>query len=186
MGAHAVSLGERLLRPKRARAFPHSLPDGLTTTVHMAVWPRRTTRIRVVTLDPPQPLRAWARGAGVLDAVAIDACAAAALAAGLDGDLHPPTAPVADARHPRAAFGVTRDAYLAVVCDGHSMRDAGMTVAELAALVAELGAVSAITVATGGSAALVCSGRLQNRPRDDNGVALLGGRPIASALVFER
>src|SRR5258705_7517894 len=70
MGAHAVSLGERLLRPRRARTFAHRLAGGLTTTVHVATWPRRTTRVRVIALEPPQPLRAWARQTGVGDALA--------------------------------------------------------------------------------------------------------------------
>jgi len=89
-------------------------------------------------------------------------------------------------RHPRAAFGIARDRFIAVVCDGRSMRDAGMTLAELGALMAELGADAAINLAGGGSASLVCGGHLQNRPRDEDGVALLGGCPVASALVFGR
>src|SRR5436309_3531579 len=133
MAAHAVSLGERLLRPRRTRQFLHRFADGLETTVYVASWPRRATRVRVAALDPPQPLRAWARRAGVADA--------------LVGGFHvaPPTAPLG-----------------------------------------ELWTDGAINLGGGGSASLVCAGRLQNRPRDDNGVALLGGRPVASALVFGR
>jgi Flp pilus assembly secretin CpaC len=51
---------------------------------------------------------------------------------------------------------------------------------------ADLGAETAINLAGGGSASLVCGGRLQNRPRETGGVPLLGGRPVASALVFGR
>jgi exopolysaccharide biosynthesis protein len=89
-------------------------------------------------------------------------------------------------RHPRAAFGIARDRYFAVVCDGRSIRDAGMTLGELARLMADLGASSAINLCGGASASLVSGGALHNRPRDQNGVSLLGGRPVASAIVFER
>jgi hypothetical protein len=89
-------------------------------------------------------------------------------------------------RHPRVAFGIARERFLAVAADGHSIRDVGLTLAELARLMADLGADSAINLAGGASASLVSSGRLHNRPRDRGGVPLLGGRPIASAIVFER
>jgi hypothetical protein len=89
-------------------------------------------------------------------------------------------------RHPRAAFGIARDRLFAVVCDGGSIRDAGMTLAEIARLMADLGADTALNLCGGASASLVSSGALHNRPRDENGVSLLGGRPVASAIVFER
>jgi hypothetical protein len=93
---------------------------------------------------------------------------------------------VSAGRHPRAAFGIARDRFFAVVCDGRSIRDAGMTLGELARLMADLGADSAINLCGGASASLVSSGALRNRPRDDNGISLLGGRPVASAIVFGR
>jgi hypothetical protein len=271
MGAHAVSLGDRLLRPRRTRELVHRLADGLTTTVHVATWPRRTTRVRVEALDPPQPLRAYARRSSASDLLVggfhVDSTTtplgeiwtdglahmsvpfdepwdAARACIAIDGDevelaprgmlparprgdllqagpllvtngrpllaerpgvpaiegtagrsrdpegfaagAHQFDADLTDGRHPRAAFGLTRDRFIAAVCDGRSMRDAGMTLPELAALMAELGAEAAINLAGGGSASLVCAGRLQNRPRDEHGVPLLGGRPVASALVFGR
>jgi hypothetical protein len=287
MGAHAVSLGDRLLRPRRVRQFERPLGDGATTTVYVATYPRRSTRVRVAALSRPEPLHRWARQAGVSEAIAggfyiaggtplgelhsdghvhmtipfdapwdaarsciairadaveiaprgvlpsrahgdllqagpllvangrpmiggnprrgadggaVDACR------GLDprgvaearGAAHPrdPQGFAAGAaqfdcditadRHPRAAFGIGRDRFLAVVCDGRSIRDAGMTLAELARLMADLGAESAINLCGGASASLVSGGALHNRPRDDNGISLLGGRPVASAIVFER
>jgi hypothetical protein len=257
MGAHALSLGDRLLRAKRTRQFAHVLEDGLSTTVYVATWPRRTTRVRVVALDPPQPLRSWTRHAGAADALAAgfhidatttplgelwtrgeahmsvpfdapwDACRSCVAVEGSDVEIAPrgmlPGRPrgdlvqagpllvlngkplmngrdaegfragahqfdcdLSDGRHPRAAFGMSRDRLMAVVCDGRSLRDAGMTLAELAALMTSLGADAAINLAGGGSASLVCGGVLQNRPREAAGVALLGGRPVASALVFGR
>jgi hypothetical protein len=89
-------------------------------------------------------------------------------------------------RHPRAALGIARDRFIAVVCDGRSIRDAGLTLGELARLMADLGAESAINLCGGASASLVSGGALHNRPRDDNGISLLGGRPVASAIVFGR
>src|SRR5689334_23350975 len=69
MGAHAVSLGDRFLKPKRARQFVERLPDGASTTVYVATYPRRTTRMRVVALDRPEPLHRWARRMGVGEAI---------------------------------------------------------------------------------------------------------------------
>jgi hypothetical protein len=88
-------------------------------------------------------------------------------------------------RYPRAALARCGDRLLAVACDGRSRRDAGMTLAELADALVELGADEALNLDGGGSASLVLGGRLRNRPREEHGVALLEGRPIVSAVVFE-
>ena len=105
---------------------------------------------------------------------------------GFSAGAHQFDSDITDGRHPRAAFGIARDRYIAVVGDGRSLRDAGLTLAELAQLMAELGADTAVNLAGGGSASLMCGGHLQNRPRETRGVALLGGRPVTSALVFGR
>lgn len=271
MGAHAVSLGDRLLKPRRVRRFEERLADGAETTVYVATYPRRGTRVRVVALDRPEPLHRWARGAAVGEAVSggfyvpggtplgelhsdgnvhmtvpfdapWDGCRSCISIIGGEVEIAPRGAlpnrargdllqagpllvangrplvarstsmssgcgdvdlgardpqgfaagadqfdcDITAGRHPRAAFGVGRDRYFAVVADGRSIRDSGLTLGELAQLMADLGADSAINLAGGASASLVSGGQLQNRPRDDNGVALLGGRPVASALVFER
>ena len=47
-----------------------------------------------------------------------------------------------------------------------------------------LGARDAINLDGGGSATLVAGGRLRNHPRAAPGVPELGGRAIATALVF--
>lgn len=260
MGAHAVSLGDRLLRPRRVRQFEERLGDGATTTVYVATYPRRSTRLRVVALDRPEPLHRWARQAGIGEAISGGFYAAGGAPLGelhSGGNVHmtiPFDAPwdacrscisvsgdgveiaprgvlpsrargdllqagpllvangrpviesgavvrdpqgfgegaaqfdcdIADGRHPRAAFGLARDRYFAAVCDGRSIRDAGMTLGELARLMADLGAETAINLCGGASASLVSGGALHNRPRDDNGVSLLGGRPVTSAIVFDR
>jgi Phosphodiester glycosidase len=271
MGAHAVSLGDRLLRPRRVRQFEERLDDGATTTVHVATYPRRSTRVRVVALDRPEPLHRWARRAGVGDAISggfyvpggtplgelhsdgnvhmtvpfdspWDACRSCLSVVGdvveiaprgvlphrARGDLlqagpllvanarpvvggaeargsaEPPRGidardpqgfgagsaqfdcDITGGRYPRAAFGIARDRFFAVVCDGGSIRDAGMSLGELARLMADLGAESALNLCGGASASLISGAALHNRPRDENGVSLLGGRPIASAIVFDR
>lgn len=258
------------------RQFEEQLDDGATTTVYVATYPRRATRVRVVALDRPEPLHRWARRAGVADAISggfyapggtplgelhsdgnvhmsvpfdepwdarrsclsvigdaveiaprgvlpnrargdllqagplLVANARPVVAADALGGSHPRVAgdqraagdprdpqgfsigsaqfdvDITAGRHPRAAFGIARDRFFAVVCDGGSIRDAGMTLAELARLMADLGADSALNLCGGASASLVSGGALHNRPRDPNGVSLLGGRPVASAIVFER
>jgi exopolysaccharide biosynthesis protein len=251
-------LGERLLKPRPPRRFTHHLGDGLSTTVYVATYPRRSTRVRVAALEPAQPLRTWARNARVVDAIAggfhvapgtaplgelwvggdahmyvpfdapWDACRSCVVVSGGEVEIAPRgavssrprdgllqagpllvaggrslivngrdpegfgagshqfDADITRGRHARAALGLSRERLFTVVCDGNSLRDAGMTLAELAGLMAELGAETAINLGGGGSASLVCAGKLQNRPRDGHGVALLGGRPVASALVLGR
>lgn len=251
------------------RRFEECLDDGATTTVYVATYPRRSTRVRIVALERPEPLHRWARGAGVTEALSggfyvpggtplgelhsegnvhmtvpfeqpWDACRSCVSVSGGAVEIAPrgvlpsqargdllQAGPLlvangrsvigsADARgstgaalngrdpqgfragasqfddditagrFPRAAFGIARDRLFAVVCDGGSIRDAGMTLAELAQLMADLGADSALNLCGGASASLVSGSTLHNRPRDENGMSLLGGRPITSAIVFER
>lgn len=89
-------------------------------------------------------------------------------------------------RYPRAALAVTGDQLLAVACDGRSDRDAGMTLTELADALVDLGASEALNLDGGGSASLVYDGQLRNRPREQHGADLLDGRPVVSAIVFDR
>jgi hypothetical protein len=88
-------------------------------------------------------------------------------------------------RYPRAALGIAGDRLLAVACDGRTSDDAGMTLAELANVLVDLGVTQALNLDGGGSASLVHHGRLRNRPREKHGVDLLGGRPVVTAIVFE-
>ena len=165
------------------RQFVERLADGCTTTVYVVTYSRRTTRPRVVTLETAQSLRAWTRRTGVAEAIGVD-CESADFA----GGGHPARGamPPADERHPRAALAATRDQYLAVVCDGNSLRDAGLTVPELDGLMARLGAQTVTHLAAGPAVSLVSGGVLHNRPRQPSGIALLGGGPLAGAIVFDR
>jgi exopolysaccharide biosynthesis protein len=87
-------------------------------------------------------------------------------------------------RYPRAALGLAADELIAVVCDGRADDEAGMTMSELAAAMAGLGAESAINLDGGGSASLVVGGELVNTPREEHGIELVGGREVATVLHF--
>jgi hypothetical protein len=87
-------------------------------------------------------------------------------------------------RHPRAALGIAGSRVLAVVCDGRSRGDAGLTLEELAAVMAGLGAEHAINLDGGGSATLIAAGQLRNRPRAGYNRPEPGGRAIATAITF--
>jgi exopolysaccharide biosynthesis protein len=87
-------------------------------------------------------------------------------------------------RYPRAALGVSEDELIAVACDGRSPDEAGLTLAELAETMAELGSRRAVNLDGGGSTSLVFDGLLRNSPREEHGVRLAGGRPVATALTF--
>ncbi len=88
-------------------------------------------------------------------------------------------------RYPRAALGLTDDELLAVASDGRAVDEAGLTLTELAEAMAALGAHTAINLDGGGSTSLVFDGVLRNAPREEHGILIPGGRPVATALVFE-
>ena len=99
-------------------------------------------------------------------------------AAGSDPGIYPEG--FAAARHPRTAAGVRADGrILLVTVDGRQPEmSVGMTIAELAALLIELGAVEAVNMDGGGSTAMVVRGRVVNSPSD-----LTGERPVGDALL---
>ncbi len=86
----------------------------------------------------------------------------------------------AAARHPRTAVGVRTDGcILLVTVDGRQPEmSVGMTIAELASLLIELGAVEAVNLDGGGSTAMVVRGRVVNSPSD-----LTGERAVGDALL---
>lgn len=91
---------------------------------------------------------------------------------------------ITDGRHPRAALGVADGRLLAVACDGRADDEAGLTLAEMAAVMLALGARDALNLDGGGSTSLVCGGVLRNRPREAHGVEIPAGRAVSTALVF--
>lgn len=87
-------------------------------------------------------------------------------------------------RHPRTAIGWRKDGTLILVTvDGRQpQRSVGMTIAELAGLMLELGCVEALNMDGGGSTTMVVKNRVVNSPSD-----LLGERQVSDALlVFAR
>jgi hypothetical protein len=91
---------------------------------------------------------------------------------------------ITDGRHPRAALGIAPGRLLALVCDGRSRRDAGLTLEELARLMADLGCHTAINLDGGGSTSLISGGRLRNHPYAGVDRPEPGGRPVSTALLF--
>jgi hypothetical protein len=91
---------------------------------------------------------------------------------------------ITEGRYPRAALGVTPTHLIAVVCEGRADDEAGLNLAELAAAMADLGAVDAINLDGGGSASLVVGGKLVNSPREAHGLEIRGGRAVPTAIRF--
>ncbi|MGN6255009.1 MAG: phosphodiester glycosidase family protein [Solirubrobacterales bacterium] len=90
------------------------------------------------------------------------------------------------ARHPRCALGLGEDELFAVCCDGRRTGvDAGLHLAELARLLASLGATDAINLDGGGSATLVHRGHLLNRPYGSVDQPGPESRPVITALLFD-
>ena len=150
------------------------------TTVHVAKFPLAATELRVVALDPPRTLAVWCRASRdgrVAVADGVDPESFSAGRAQFDSD-------ITDGRHPRAALGLNSRFAIAVAADGRSDEDAGLTLAELARLMARLGACDAINLDGGGSTSLVTDGSLVNRPRDEHGAPPHGGRRICTAVAF--
>ena len=103
---------------------------------------------------------------------------------GFSAGAHQFDSDISDGRHPRSALALTREHVLALACDGRHAEEAGLTLGELADALVGLGAHAAINLDGGGSASLVCRGELVNRPREQHGIELLEGRPIATAVVL--
>ena len=85
--------------------------------------------------------------------------------------------------HPRSALGIDREGRTLIfaIVDGRSASSVGATCAELAALMAELGAWQAINLDGGGSSALFVEGRgVINRPSDG------AERAVANHLAIVR
>ena len=93
---------------------------------------------------------------------------------------------ITEGRHPRAALGVSSEWLIAVACDGRrSNVDGGLSMPELADVLVELGAESAINLDGGGSTTLVHRGHLLNRPYSEQDQPAPASRRVVSALAFE-
>jgi hypothetical protein len=93
---------------------------------------------------------------------------------------------ITEGRYPRAALGISEDWLVAVACDGRrSNVDGGLTMTELAEVMVELRAESAINLDGGGSTTLVHRGHLLNRPYSSQDQPAPASRRVVSALAFE-
>lgn len=93
---------------------------------------------------------------------------------------------ITDGRYPRAALGISKESLVAVACDGRrSNVDGGLSMRELAEVMLELGAESAINLDGGGSTTLVHRGHLLNRPYSTQDQPAPASRRVVSALAFE-
>jgi exopolysaccharide biosynthesis protein len=118
---------------------------------------------RVRIFPRAQPLRTpkrWMTGAISGWPMVVEDCAPVA---SLPGSGHFTRAP-----HPRTAVGLSRNRHelLLVVADGRREGVPGLTLAELASLLAELGACTALNLDGGGSSALWVRDRIVNQPSD--------------------
>lgn len=86
-------------------------------------------------------------------------------------------------RHPRTAIGRRADGRLVLVTvDGRQPAlSVGMSIAELASLMLELGCTEAMNLDGGGSTTMVAGGRIVNSPSDAT-----GERPVSDALLVVR
>ena len=92
---------------------------------------------------------------------------------------------ITEGRYPRAALGVSDEWLIAVACDGRrSNVDGGLSMLELAEVMVELGAESAINLDGGGSTTLVHRGHLLNRPYSSQDQPAPASRRVVSALTF--
>jgi hypothetical protein len=143
-------------------------------------------RAQIVPRDwlPRRPRGDLLQAGPLLVAGAERACFDGLDAEGFSAASHQFDSDITAGRHPRAALGLAAGRIVAVVCDGRSRADAGLTLSELARLMVALGCDEALNLDGGGSASLVSGGRLQNVPRKGLDEPEPGGRPIATALEF--
>jgi exopolysaccharide biosynthesis protein len=126
---------------------------------------------RAAPLREPEP---WMTGAISGWPMVVEDCAPVAKLPGSD---HFTRAP-----HPRTAVGLSGDRrrLLLMVADGRREDAPGPTLPELATLLVEVGACTAVNLDGGGSSALWIEGRIVNRPSD------LVERPVANHLAILR
>ena len=83
-------------------------------------------------------------------------------------------------KHPRSALGWNEQNYFWVEVDGRQKESVGMTLAELASFMVELGCEEAMNLDGGGSATIWFEGSVRNKPCDG------AERPVANSLALVR
>lgn len=178
-----VPLGELRIRGEAREFIPFDAPWGDVRACVQVIEGRLRIAARVMLGASPAGDVLQAGPLLVLDGR--NAIAAGDDREGFSAGSHQFDSDISLGRYPRAALAVAGEQELTVACDGRSRHDAGMTLAELADTLIELGVSDALNLDGGGSASLVHGGRLRNRPREQHGVDLLDGRPVVNAIVFE-
>jgi len=181
---HGPALGEVWVSGERVETQPFRPPfDRVRAAVSVesdavAIAPRRELRLRPVgDLLQAGPLLV-ADGRSVLDHDDPE---------GFSADADQFDSDITSGRCPRTALGLSSEHLIAVACDGRrSNRDSGLTLHELAELLLDLDARSAINLDGGGSSTLVHRGRQRNRPYETQDVRVRSARRVATALVFDR
>lgn len=181
---HGPALGEVWVGGERVETQPFRPPfDRVRAAVSVesdaiAIAPRRKLRLRPVgDLLQAGPLLV-ADGRNVLDHDDPE---------GFSADADQFDSDITSGRYPRTALGLSSQHLIAVACDGRrSNRDSGLTLHELAELLLDLDARSAINLDGGGSSTLVHRGRQRNRPYETQDVRVRSARRVATALVFDR
>ena len=89
------------------------------------------------------------------------------------------------ARHPRTAAGLAGNTLLLVVIDGRARESAGVTFAELATLLKDLGCTDAVNLDGGGSSTMWTRHHgVVNHPSDNRKFDHAGERPVHNALYL--
>ena len=89
------------------------------------------------------------------------------------------------ARHPRTAAGLSGNTLLWVVVDGRARESAGVTFAELATLLKDLGCTDAVNLDGGGSSTMWTKRHgVVNHPSDNRKFDHAGERPVHNALYL--
>jgi Phosphodiester glycosidase len=88
-------------------------------------------------------------------------------------------------REPRLALARTSDSVLAVAADGRGRDDAGLTLWELADLLVDLGARSAMNLDGGSASVIIANGRRLNTPRTNDGEEMKTASPSVTAILLE-
>jgi len=91
---------------------------------------------------------------------------------------------ISSKRHPRAAIATNGEYLWALVCEGRTKGEAGMSLEELGDYLIDQGATEALNLDGGSSASLIVERQLVNQPRIES-KSLPRGRSIRTAITFD-
>jgi hypothetical protein len=179
---HGTPLGDLRIDGRALVRVPFDAPwDRMRACVHIHRDEVSLRARKELAAEPPGDLL---QAGPMLARAGLNLLAADADREGFSAGAHQFDSDITVGRYPRAAFGVSRNELIAVVCDGRADDETGLSLTELAAVMIDLGADDAINLDGGGSASLVADGRLLNVPREQHGVEIPGGRAVPTALRF--